>query len=196
MKMFGEEEMTAFGVDMLRTKTTYEKSTLFDGTYPTKRPWFPIATDIYQEDIPSIGDAYPYPIKILMTYMSGLPYSLPGGQKVIEILADTKKIPLFIASDIMIGETSMYADYIFPDLSYLERWEFHGSHPSVPWKVENVRNPAISIPGWQTTKVWGEEIPLSFEAVFLALPKNWNCPASVRTDSAKASRTSAPKTST
>jgi tetrathionate reductase subunit A len=175
-KMFGEEEMIAFGVDMLRTKTTYEKSTLFDGTYPTKRPWFPIATDIYQEDIPSIGDAYPYPIKILMTYMSGLPYTLPGGQKVIEILADTKKIPLFIASDILIGETSMYADYIFPDQSYLERWEFHGSHPSVPWKVENFRNPIISIPGWQTTKVWGEEIPFSLEAVFLAIAEQLEMP--------------------
>jgi anaerobic selenocysteine-containing dehydrogenase len=176
MTMWGEEEMTPFGVDMLRTGVAYEKTTLFDGTYPTKRPWFPLASDIYQEDIPSIGDAYPYPVKILMTYMSALPYSLPGGQKVIEILADTKKIPLFIASDIMIGETSMYADYIFPDLSYLERWEFHGSHPSVPWKVENVRQPVISIPGWKTTKVWGEEIPLSFEAIFLAVAEKLELP--------------------
>ncbi len=176
MTMWGEEEMTPFGVDMLRTAVTYEKSTLFDGSYPTKRPWFPIATDIYQEDIPSIGDAYPYPIKILMTYMSGLPYTVPGGQKIIEILADTKKIPLYIASDILIGETSMYADYIFPDLSFLERWEFHGSHPSVPWKVENVRQPVISIPGWKTTKVWGEEIPLSFEAVFLAVAEKMELP--------------------
>ncbi len=176
MTMWGEEEMTPFGVDMLRTSVAYEKTTLFDGTYPTKRPWFPLASDVYQEDIPSIGDAYPYPIKILMTYMAALPYSLPGGQKVIEILADTKKIPLFIASDIMVGETSMYADYIFPDLSYLERWEFHGSHPSVPWKVENVRQPVISIPGWPTVKVWGEEIPLSFEAVFLAIAEKMELP--------------------
>ena len=175
-KMFGEEEMVAFGVDMLRTKAAYEKTTLFDGTYPTKRPWFPLATDVYQEDIPSIGDAYPYPIKILMTYMSSLPYSVPGGQKIIEILADTKKIPLFIASDIMVSETSMYADYIFPDLSYLERWEFHGSHPSVPWKVENVRNPAISIPGWPTVKVFGEEIAMSWEALLLAIAEKLELP--------------------
>lgn len=176
MTMWGEEEMSAFGVDMLRTGITYEKTSLFDGTYPTKRPWFPLASDVYQEDIPSIGDAYPYPIKILMTYMSGLPYTLPGGQKVIEILADTKKIPLYIASDILIGETSMYADYIFPDQSYLERWEFHGSHPSVPWKVENVRNPAISIPGWQTAKVFGEEIAYSWEALLLAIAEQLELP--------------------
>ncbi|GAB4551036.1 MAG: molybdopterin-dependent oxidoreductase [Anaerolineales bacterium] len=176
MTMWGSEEMSAFGVDMLRTAVAYEKTTLFDGTYPTKRPWFPLASDVYQEDIPSIGDAYPYPIKILMTYMAALPYSLPGGQKVIEILADTKKIPLFIASDIMVGETSMYADYIFPDQSYLERWEFHGSHPSVPWKVENVRNPVIFIPGWQNVQVYGEEIAMSWEALLLAIAEKLELP--------------------
>jgi anaerobic selenocysteine-containing dehydrogenase len=175
-KMWGEEEMHAFGVDMLRTKTAYEKTTLFDGTYPTKRPWFPLSSDIYQEDIPSIGDAYPYPVKILMTYMSGLPYTLPGGQKVIEILADTKKIPLFIASDIMVGETSMYSDYIFPDLSYLERWEFQGSHPCVPWKVENVRQPSLFIPGWPTVKVYGEEIAMSWEALLIAIAEKLELP--------------------
>jgi len=175
-KMWGEEEMHPFGVDMLRTNTAYEKTTLFDGAYPTKRPWFPLSSDVYQEDIPSIGDAYPYPVKILMTYMSALPYSLPGGQKVIEILADTKEIPLFITSDIMVGETSMYADYIFPDLSYLERWEFHGSHPSVPWKVENVRQPAISIPGWPTVKVYGEEIAMSWEALLIAIAEKLELP--------------------
>lgn len=175
-QMFGAHHFTAFGVDILRTKTTYEKSTLFDGTYPTKRPWFPLATDIYQEDIPSIGDAYPYPIKILMTYMCGAVYSLPAGHTAIDILVDTKKLPLHIASDILIGETSSYADYIFPDLSYLERWEFHGSHPSVPWKVENVRNPAISLPGWPTVKVFGEEIPMCFEAVFLAIAEKLSLP--------------------
>lgn len=176
MTMWGEEEMTAFGVDIIRTGVAYEKTTLFDGTYPTKRPWFPLASDVYQEDIPSIGDAYPYPIKILMTYMAAIPYSLPGGHTAIEILSDPKKLPLFIASDIMIGETSMYADYIFPDLSYLERWEFGGSHPSVPWKVENVRQPAIFLPGWPTVRVFGEEIAMSFEATFLGLAEKLELP--------------------
>ena len=166
-----------FGLDILRTNTTFEKSTLFDGTYPTKRPWFPLATDLYQEDIPSMGDMYPYQVKILMTYMSALNYALPSGHTVSEILADPKKIPLYIASDILIGETSQYADYIFPDLSFLERWELHGSHPSVPWKVENIRQPAISIPGWPTVKVWGEEIPMSAEALMMAIAEKLELPA-------------------
>jgi tetrathionate reductase subunit A len=174
--MFGKHHFSSFGLDMLRTKTAYEKSTLFDGSYPTKRPWFPIATDIYQEDIPSIGDAYPYPVKVLMTYMNGSVYSLPAGHTVIEIMADTKKVPLHIASDILVGETSSYADYIFPDLSFLERWEFHGSHPSVPWKVENVRQPTISLPGWPTVKIYGEEIPMSFEALLMGIAEKLELP--------------------
>jgi tetrathionate reductase subunit A len=175
-KMFGSHHFTAFGLDMLRTKTTYEKSTLFDGSYPTKRPWFPVATDIYQEDLPSISDAYPYPVKILMTYMNGSVYSLPAGHTGIEVLSDTKKLPLYIACDIMVGETSNYADYIFPDVSFLERWEFHGSHPSFPWTVENVRNPAISLPGWPTVSVYGEEIPMCYEALFLAIAEKLDLP--------------------
>lgn len=164
-----------FGIDLIRTTATYEKTTLFAG-YPSKRPWFPLATDVYQEDLPSAGDAYPYPVKILFTYMSAMAYSLPAAQTGIAILSDPKKIPLVITSDILVGETSTYADYIFPDLSFLERWEFHGSHPSVPWKVENVRQPAIAIPGWPTVKVFGEEVPLSFEAVVLAISERLALP--------------------
>ncbi|MFN3374770.1 MAG: molybdopterin oxidoreductase, partial [Chloroflexus sp.] len=164
-----------FGIDLLRTNTAYEKSTLFNG-YPARRPWFPLATDVYQEDVPSMGDMYPYQIKVAMFYMSAINYALPAAQTVIEILADPKKIPLIITSDIMVGETSTYADYIFPDLSFLERWEFHGSHPSVPWKVENIRQPAISLPNWPTVKVFGEEIPLSFEALVLAIAERLDLP--------------------
>lgn len=164
-----------FGIDLIRTNTAYEKSTIFEG-YPAKRPWFPLATDVYQEDVPSMGDAYPYGIKVAMFYMSAIAYSLPAAHKVIETLADPKKIPLVITSDVLVGETSSYADYVFPDLSYLERWEFHGSHPSVPWKVENIRQPAISLPGWPTVKVFGEEQPVSFEALLLAVAEQLELP--------------------
>ncbi len=164
-----------FGLDILRTTVSYERSTIFNG-YPAKRPWFPLATDIYQEDLPSIGDAYPYPVKIAMFYMSAINYALPAAHKMTEVLADPKKLPLIITSDILVGETSMYADYIFPDLSYLERWEFHGSHPSVTYKVENVRNPTISIPGWQMVTVFGQEIPLSFEALLLGIAERLALP--------------------
>jgi tetrathionate reductase subunit A len=117
----------AWGVNIIRHTSVYDKTTLFEG-FPAKRTWYPFATDIYQEVIPSIGDQYPYPIKALLLYMGSPVYSLPSGHTLIEILRDTAKLPLFIASDIVVGETSMYADYIFPDTTYLERWEFPGAH--------------------------------------------------------------------
>lgn len=171
-----DKKNTKFGLDILRTATTFEKSTFFDGVYPTKRPWFPLATDVYQEDIPSMGDAYPYQVKALMLYMSAMNYALPSGQTVSEILADSKKIPLIFTTDILIGETSQFVDYIFPDLSYLERWELHGTHPSVPWKVENVRQPTISIPGWPTVTVFGEELPMCAEAMMMAIAEKLSLP--------------------
>jgi anaerobic selenocysteine-containing dehydrogenase len=69
----------------------------------------------------------------------------------------------------------MYADYIFPDLTYLERWEFHGSHPSVAPKIQPVRQPVIA-PIPDTVKVFGEEMPISLEATLLAIAERLGLP--------------------
>ncbi len=156
-----------FGISIIRHDVKYEDTTLFNG-YPAKRNWWPLSSDIYEEVIPSIGDAYPYPVKALFLYMGSPAYALPAGHTNIEVLADVNKLPLIVASDIIVGTTSMYADYIFPDLSYLERWEMHGSHPNIPTKVQPIRQPVIA-PLSETVKVFGEEIPCSFEAMLMAL---------------------------
>lgn len=95
-------------------------------------------------------------------------YALPAGQTNIEILTDVNKIPLYFACDILIGTTSLYVDYIFPDLSYLEHWEMQGSHPNIPVKVQPVRQPVVA-PIPENVRVFGEEMPCSFEALILAL---------------------------
>jgi anaerobic selenocysteine-containing dehydrogenase len=169
-----EGRTAPFGVDIIRANAVYEDTTIFKG-YPAKRPWFPLASDIYQQIIPSSGDAYPYPIKALFLYMGTPVYALPSGHTNIEILADVKKIPLFIANDIVVGETSNYADYIFPDGSYLERWEMAGSHPNMVWKAMPVRQPVIA-PLTETVKVFGEEMPLQLEAVLLGIAEKMNLP--------------------
>jgi len=166
--------LTPFGIDIIRGGASYEQSTIFAG-YPAKRPWYPLASDVYQEVIPSAGDAYPYPIKALFLYMGSPVYALPAGHSLIPILMDTDKIPLFVCSDIVVGETSRYADYIFPDLTYLERWEFHRTHPSIVHRVSPVRQPAIAPPN-ETVRVYGEEMPISMEAVFLAIAERLALP--------------------
>lgn len=156
-----------FGISSIRHDIKYEETTLFTG-YPAKRPYYPLSSDVYQDVIPSIGDQYPYPIKCLIQYMATPVYALPAGDKLIPILMNVEKLPLFISVDITVAETSMYADYIFPDLSYLERWEFQGSHPSIANKIMPIRQPAIA-PLTEEVEVFGERIPCSLEAMILGL---------------------------
>ncbi|MEM4311766.1 MAG: molybdopterin-dependent oxidoreductase [Nitrososphaerales archaeon] len=167
-------KMTPFGISIIRHEVKYEETTIFDG-YPAKRQWYPLSSDVYQEILPSIGDEYPYPIKVLFLYMGTPVYSLPAGHTNIPILMDTNRLPLFIAIDITIGTTSLYADYIFPDLSYLERWEFAGSHPNIAPKVQPIRQPVVE-PMVEKVKVFGKEMPLSLEALLLKLAEKLGLP--------------------
>lgn len=165
---------TPFGISSIRHGIDYERTTLFAG-YPARRNWYPLSSDVYEEIIPSIGDAYPYPVRALFLHMGAPTYALPAGHTNIEVLCDTERLPLFIANDIVIGPTSLYADYIFPDLSYLERWEFHGSHPNVAPKVQPVRQPVIA-PIPEECTVFGQRMPLSFEAMILAIAERLSLP--------------------
>jgi anaerobic selenocysteine-containing dehydrogenase len=155
-----------FGISAIRHEIRYEDSTLFSG-YPSKRNWYPLSSDLYMEVVPSIGDAYPYPAKALMTYMGAPVYTMPGGHAIVDILRDTKKVPLYFASDILVGPTSQFADYIFPDLSYLERWEMGGPQWGMASKVQPMRQPLIA-PIPETAVVYGEEVPISYETMLMA----------------------------
>lgn len=160
-------KISPFGISSIRHDIAYEKTTLFNG-YPAKRNWYPLSSDVYEEIVPSIGDAYPYPVKALFLYMGTPIYALPAGHTNIEVLSDVQKLPLFFTSDITVGTTSMYADYIFPDLTWLERWEFHGSHPNIVNKVQPIRQPVVA-PIPETVKVYGEEVPISLESLLMGL---------------------------
>jgi tetrathionate reductase subunit A len=157
MKTLHAGALTPFGVKLTREGSgPYESSTLFkrDG-YPAKRPWFPFTGDIYQEIIPSAAAAYPYPIKILWLHYGTPARAAPAGHLQIKMLQDTTKIPLFIATDIVIGETSMYADYLFPDLSYLERWGNPlGTSPATLTKTTKIRQPVVAPPPREVAPVW------------------------------------------
>ncbi|MDQ7785780.1 MAG: molybdopterin-dependent oxidoreductase [Desulfomonilaceae bacterium] len=164
----------SFGISSIRHGVAYEDTTLFEG-YPAKRNWYPISSDVYEEIVPSIGDGYPYPVKALFLYKGAPTYSLPAGHTNIEVLCDTKKLPLFVANDILIGTASMYADYIFPDLSHLERWEFQGSHPNIPNKVQPVRQPAMA-PIPEEVTVFGQPVPICFESMMMGIAEYMKLP--------------------
>jgi anaerobic selenocysteine-containing dehydrogenase len=163
-----------FGIHVNREGTAYEKSTLFEG-YPARRPWYPFTGELYQNIIPSMAAGYPYPGKILVIQKGTPILASPAGQAQIELLKDPKKIPLVIACDVVIGETSMYADYIIPDITYLERWGFSHISPDVVTKVSKVRQPLVA-PLVETVTVDGEEMPISIEAFFIAVAKKLRLP--------------------
>lgn len=115
--------------------------------FPPKRPWFLLASPndpAWQEVVPSMATQYPYPIKIFMTYWSNNVYTIPGARRFEEaVLRDPRKVPLFIALDIDINETSTLADYILPEASYLERWGTPGAAPTVVQKAQAWRQPVV-----------------------------------------------------
>jgi anaerobic selenocysteine-containing dehydrogenase len=169
-------KLTAFGIKLTREGTPYEESTLFrEKGYPAKRPWYPLSRDVYQEIIPSAGDSYPYPIKALFLHMATPALSIPGGQSVIQTLVDTEKIPLLVGCDIVIGDTTMYCDYIFPDCAIWERWGTPHQTPAVTTKASKIRQPAVD-PLVEKVKVFGEELPICMETIMLAIAERLQMP--------------------
>ncbi len=165
---------TSFGHKITREGSHYENSTLFNG-YPARRPWFPLTSNVYQEALPSGAEGYPYPIKALWLHMGTPGLAAPAGQTALDIVADPEKIPLFFSTDIVIGETTMYADYVFPDAAIWERfWTPHAS-PDVPLGVSKFRQPTIT-PLTEVVTVFGEKMHCSFEAVALAIAEKLGLP--------------------
>ncbi|MFQ5903827.1 MAG: molybdopterin oxidoreductase, partial [Candidatus Binatia bacterium] len=70
--------------------------------------------------------------------------------------------------DIVIGETTMYADYVFPDTAVWERWGTPHTPPDVPQRASKFRQPTVT-PLTEVVKVYGEKQHCSMEAVMLAI---------------------------
>jgi len=118
----------AKGVMLSREKASYETSSEFKkkraaggSGYPAKRPWFPFTQGgLCVETLSGIDQMYPYSCQVLFTYFFNPLYSIPGGQRYAETLESPEKVPLHVSIDIGINESNLYADYIVPDITYLE----------------------------------------------------------------------------
>lgn len=165
-------KLTKFGMTQSRAGIKYEDTTLFKKFgYPAKRPFYPFIDSMYSEIIPSAADEYPYPMKAVLIIKGTPALSIPGAsQETIDTLKDPKKIPLIVDCDIVIGETSMYADYIIPDLTYPERWSTPHASPDIQTALSKVRQPAAS-PLTDTVTIDGEQMPISAESFLIACAK-------------------------
>lgn len=134
------------GVKISREKAAYEKTTEFRKKgYPSKLPWFPFTKGgLSVSALAGIDQAYPYPIKVLFTYFYNPVYTIPGGQRFVETLKDPKKVPLHVSIDVTVNETNIYADYIVPDVTYLEgHYGFLTPHAPAQ-KFTAVRTPVVA----------------------------------------------------
>jgi len=162
-------KLTAFGPPVTREKSRYENFSLFrENGYPAQRNWYPHSGNIYQEILASGDDAYPYGIDFLFLHKGTPLLASPAGTKNIDYVSDPKRLPLFIACDIIIGESSMFADYIFPDTTYMERWGTPHITPDVAQKTSKLRQPIVPSMT-ETIDINGEKMPINLEAIFLAL---------------------------
>ncbi|MDY6855795.1 MAG: molybdopterin-dependent oxidoreductase [Thermodesulfobacteriota bacterium] len=135
------------GIRIDRAGHRYEDTTEFKNRgYPSKRPWFPFASDWgnFQEVIPSIADRYPYPVKALFLYRANPSYSAPAMREIVkDSLKDTRIVPLVVGIDSEITETNTFADYILPDTTYLERWDICKGSSVVTNQTIGIRRPVI-----------------------------------------------------
>jgi tetrathionate reductase subunit A len=146
------------GVTISREGSFYEETSLYKeavtagkNPFPTPRPWLPFGFGIWQELFGGAWSQYPYPVKILFMHEANPAWSAPPGMSgypdenlsFFRLIKDLKKVPLFIASDILVAETSSYADYIVPDTNYPEIWGMLPGFPTIPTSVIGVRHPVI-----------------------------------------------------
>lgn len=176
------------GVKISREGSFYEKSSYYkelknkgQSPFPAKRPWYPFGFGIWHEIFGGVWDQYPYPAKIIYQHMGNPAYSAPPGmggrrdEKLpwFRMIKDLNKVPLFITDDVVLSETSMYADYIVPDSTYLEAWGALPGFPTTPTSVIGIRQPVVD-PLMARTK---DGRPMCFETYFIDIAEKLGMPA-------------------
>jgi tetrathionate reductase subunit A len=168
------------GVRISRRGFAYEKTSEFArlkeagvNPYPAKAPWYPVSAGVQAEYIPSALNGYPYSLKALMLWNTNPLYGQAGLYEAAkEGLADPKRIPLVIAIDPFINESTVFADYIVPDTVLYETWGACSPWGATLTKVSSVRWPAVD-PGVART---ADGDPLCLESFLIAVAKRMDLP--------------------
>lgn len=157
----------------------YERSSEFKAKkeagkpYPAKAPWYPTAPGLTTEWMSSaLVDGYPYPVKALLLWNANPVYGIPGAHRFTAKLADPKTVPLIVAVDPFINETTAYADYIVPDTVLYETWGWTSVWGGVPTKMTTARWPVLE----PRTDRLPDGQPIQVESFVLAVAKRLGLP--------------------
>ncbi|KTE90924.1 dehydrogenase [Desulfitobacterium hafniense] len=140
------------GILLSRTGVPYEKTPEYkqkvakgENPYPSKLPWHPIGSASDNQAFFSVINSYPYQTKILMLWMANPLMSVPaaGRQEIIDELKKVARVPLIIAMDAFMAETTALADYIIPDTTPYESWGLANNEGNTSEKVTTLRWPVV-----------------------------------------------------
>lgn len=170
------------GPKISREGFAYENTTEYknkvargENPYPSKLPWYPNGASLDGHAIFSAINKYPYQCKILVVAGANPLYGGPSfyNDKVIEEFKKTSNIPLIIAIDVVMGETTAYADYIVPDTNFNEHWAVLGARGNHTTRITGVRWPVVEPP---TPKVGEYNQHLSMETYMIEVAKRIGMP--------------------
>lgn len=168
------------GLSIARSKTAYESSEEYrnkiaagQSPFPAKAPWYPFVAGQLTELLASALEGYPYPLKAWISNMTNPLYGVAGLRGVAEDkLKDPARLPLFIAIDAFMNETTALADYIVPDTHNFESWGFSAPWAGVASKATTARWPVVAA----ATRRTADGQPVSMEAFCIAVAKRLGLP--------------------
>ena len=168
------------GLSIARSKTAYESSEEYrnkvaagQSPFPAKAPWYPFVAGQLTELLVSALEGYPYPLKAWISNMTNPFYGIAGLRGVAEEkLKDPARLPLFIAIDAFMNETTALADYIVPDTHNFESWGFSAPWAGVASKATTARWPVVR----SATSLTADGQPASMESFCIAVAKRIGLP--------------------
>jgi tetrathionate reductase subunit A len=177
-----EGKVSPSGVKISREQFAYEKTTEYKNKvaaglnpYPSKLPWHNVGMSLDGQAMFSALNKYPYQCKVLINCFANPVYATPGFYRdiILKELEKTSNIPLIISIDVVMGETTAYADYIVPDVSVYEQWAMVPVRANINTKMTAVRWPVIEA---MTPKAGNHKQPMSMETYLIDVAKKLNMP--------------------
>ncbi len=127
----------------------------------------------YREKVAAGVSPYPYRLKAWISHMANPLYGVPGLRALLEAcLRSPAQLPLIVAVDAFINETSALADYLVPDTVTYESWGIAGVWQGVPTRAATVRWPAVTPLSARTA----DGRPISLENFLIDLAKRLALP--------------------
>lgn len=138
-------------INLARSRKNYEISSEYkrkvakgENPYPATSTWYPFVAGHINEMVISGILGYPYKIKAWISNSTNILYGVAGARPLIEEkMKDPKELPLFIAIDAFMNETTALADYIVPDSHNFESFGFAGAWGANPTQMNTARWPII-----------------------------------------------------